>query len=161
MRPVRFNNTSREAGFPIQQLVLGLFHIFHVFDLCSHPEAVPAYGHSYVVSKANAFGNSSNSTTPELQLYPEFDPDQYPIGDAWDDSPGVDACGAEATQGGNWNFWGLVSAGFLNPDGSPSNKSEISYLFDECSQTVMSTPCASCLSQSTERIAAVRIQRDE
>jgi chitinase len=97
---------------PARQIVLG----------------VPAYGHSFRVNKSVATAGGKG-----LAAYPAFEPEQ-PRGDAWDDKPGVDACGVQAGYGGVWNFWGLVDGGFLKQDGSVN--SGIEYRYDTCSQTV-------------------------
>ncbi|KAG6850901.1 hypothetical protein H0H93_006727 [Arthromyces matolae] len=102
-----------KAGIPSTQIVLG----------------VPSYGHSFSVPKANAY----KSGTKSLALYPEFDSTVHPVGDSWDDASGVDVCGNPQSQGGNFNFWGLIENGFLNNDGSV--KAGISSVYDTCSQT--------------------------
>jgi chitinase len=99
--------------------------------------AVPSYGHSYIVDKTNAFKNKTTGSRRQgLKLYPTFEVDEYPAGDAWDDAPGVDNCGNLGTQGGNWDFWGMIKGGFLNEKGKPLNDKAITYLFDSCSKTV-------------------------
>ncbi|KAF5388342.1 hypothetical protein D9615_000636 [Tricholomella constricta] len=103
-----------KAGIPANQLLLG----------------VPGYGHSFRVRKANAF--KSGSTTV-LASYPQFDTSAPPVGDAWDDPAGIDVCGAQQSQGGVINFWGLIQNGYLNNDGTV--KSGIASAFDSCSQT--------------------------
>ncbi|KAG5648828.1 hypothetical protein DXG03_000177 [Asterophora parasitica] len=103
-----------KAGIPVSQLVL----------------AVPGYGHSFRVRKANAF--KAGSTTV-LASYPQFDASSRPVGDEWDDPAGVDVCGAQQSQGGVINFWGLIKNGYLNDDGSV--KAGIASTFDACSQT--------------------------
>ena len=105
-----------QAGIPLNQLVLG----------------VPAYGHAYRVSPSNAF---EDPTHERLALYPTVDTKNQPAGDSWDDPTGeVDVCGNTTTAGGTWNFWGLIQAGYLTPNGSVAQG--ISSRFDECSQTV-------------------------
>lgn len=104
-----------KAGIPLSQLVLG----------------VAGYGHSFRVRKANAFAKGS---TTQLVPYPKFDPSDPPVGDSWDDAAGVDVCGNASGPGGNINYWGMISLGYLNTDGSP--KQGISFVFDTCSQTV-------------------------
>ncbi|KAF8639744.1 hypothetical protein AX17_001006 [Amanita inopinata Kibby_2008] len=99
------------AGIPLKQLVLG----------------VPSYGHSFRVRRAKAFDGNT------LASYPEFDTTDPPIGDAWDDGSGVDECGNPQSAGGNINFWGLVSQGYLKNDGTPQEG--IAYKVDNCSQT--------------------------
>ncbi|CAA7260106.1 unnamed protein product [Cyclocybe aegerita] len=106
-----------QAGIPASQLVL----------------AVPAYGHSFRVRKANAFVEGS---TTELAPHPVFDNSDRPTGDSWDDGPGVDVCGNAQLPGGNINFWGMVEHGFLNADGTPTEAAPFRY--DECSQTAYS-----------------------
>ncbi|KAF8622115.1 hypothetical protein AX15_007250 [Amanita polypyramis BW_CC] len=99
------------AGFPYNRLVLG----------------VASYGHSFRVKPSNAFSGYS------LASYPQFDSSNEPVGDAWDDAAGVDVCGNPTGPGGNVNFWGLVSLGYLNNHGKPQNG--IAYKFDDCSKT--------------------------
>ncbi|KAG6861563.1 hypothetical protein C0995_014859 [Termitomyces sp. Mi166 len=102
-----------KAGIPTKQLLLG----------------VPSYGHSFRVRKADAY----KPGTTTLTSYPPFDTSSPPVGDAWDDAAGLDVCGNPQTQGGVFNFWGLIVNGFLNNDGSV--KTGISYMYDKCSQT--------------------------
>ncbi|KAJ7482387.1 endochitinase [Mycena galericulata] len=102
------------AGMPSRQIVLG----------------VAAYGHSFSVAKSDAFKNGS---TTQLALYPPFNASKSPIGDVWDDKPGVDECGNFEPQGGIVDFWGLIQQGYLNADGTP--KIGVPYLFDQCTQT--------------------------
>ncbi|KAJ8076967.1 hypothetical protein PM082_001390 [Marasmius tenuissimus] len=101
-----------EAGIPKNQLILG----------------VPAYGHSFTVNKTAAFNG-----TEKLQLYPAFNASVHQAGDKWDDGAGLNVCGVEEPNGGNFNFWGIIEAGYLNEDGSP--KKGVPYRFDECSKT--------------------------
>ncbi|KAJ7591605.1 endochitinase [Mycena floridula] len=101
------------AGIPYNQLVLG----------------VPAYSHSFRVVKSKAF----IAGTSNLALYPPFNSNDRPVGDAWDDASSSDECGTPQSPGGTLNFWGLIAAGFLNSTGAPN--SGISYTFDTCSQT--------------------------
>ncbi|KAK7692167.1 hypothetical protein QCA50_003788 [Cerrena zonata] len=104
------------AGVPSHQLVLG----------------VPAYGHSYIVAPSD--GLTSNDTeTPIIASFPAFDKNQHPKGDKWDDGEGVDECGVQQTNGGNFNFIGLIEAGMLFPNGTAT--AAVDYRFDECSQT--------------------------
>ncbi|CAA7260882.1 unnamed protein product [Cyclocybe aegerita] len=102
------------AGIPAAQIVLG----------------VPAYGHAFRVRKVNAFVKGS---TTSLAAYPAFDTSDPPVGDRWDDVAGVDVCGNVSGPGGNINFWGMITLGYLNPDGTP--KAGIPFRFDSCSQT--------------------------
>ncbi|KAJ7044698.1 endochitinase [Mycena alexandri] len=104
-------NDWHAAGMPLNQIVLG----------------VASYGHSFSVSKSDAFNQT------QLALYPPFNASVAPTGDAWDDAAGVDECGNFESQGGVINFWGLIQQGYLNADGTP--KSGVPYLFDECTQT--------------------------
>ena len=90
---------------------------------------VPAYGHSFSVNSSVAL--SANGT---LNLYPPFDADNQPIGDAWDDEAGTDACGNETGPGGVFAFWGLIENGFLQKNGTAAPG--INYIYDTCSQTV-------------------------
>ncbi|KIK53286.1 glycoside hydrolase family 18 protein [Collybiopsis luxurians FD-317 M1] len=103
-----------KAGMPVNQLVLG----------------VPAYGHSFLVQRENAFVSGS---TTKLASYNRFDASAYPKGDAWDSDAGVDVCGNNEPNGGTYNFWGLVNNGFLDQTGKSAHG--IAYRFDDCSQT--------------------------
>lgn len=106
------------AGFPHSQIVLG----------------VASYGHSFSVSKTDAI-NSSGSDSDSLNLYPAFDAADQPAGDAWDSTAGdTDVCGNPTTVGGVFNFWGLISDGFLSANGTAAEG--IDYTYDNCSQTV-------------------------
>ncbi|KAL0578118.1 hypothetical protein V5O48_003861 [Marasmius crinis-equi] len=105
------------AGFPADQIALG----------------VAAYGHSFHVSKDAAFGTGSPSPQTPLKVNPAFDKSQQPHGDSQDGAAGVDQCGNPVPVGGIFNFWGLISGGFLDASGKP--QSGISYAFDNCSQT--------------------------
>ncbi|CAL1706107.1 unnamed protein product [Somion occarium] len=93
---------------------------------------VPAYGHSFNVNASDAF----ECTTDDIEVlapFPPFNKAQQPIGDAWDDGAGVDKCGVQNGPGGNFDFWGLIDAGFLFANGTAAPG--IDYRFDECSQT--------------------------
>jgi len=103
-----------KAGMPLNQIVLG----------------VAAYGHSFRVTKANAFVKGSKNT---LASYPAFDASNPPVGDSWDGGAGVDECGNAQGPGGDVDFWGMVDLGYLNANGTP--KKNIAYRFDPCSQT--------------------------
>ncbi|KAI5117392.1 hypothetical protein M0805_007783 [Coniferiporia weirii] len=102
------------AGMPLAQIALG----------------VASYGHSFAVNTSSAF---SNGSTTELAAYPPFDNNVFPVGDAWDDAPGVDVCGVFENQGGLWDFWGLIGAGLLDKNGSVAEG--VPSRFDECSKT--------------------------
>ncbi|KAF7352493.1 Glycoside hydrolase family 18 protein [Mycena venus] len=102
------------AGIPLNQLVLG----------------VASYGHSFSVSKADAFKKGSKT---QIALYSSFNASVAPAGDAWDDVAGVDDCGNFAAQGGVINFWGLIQQGYLTKKGAPVEG--VPYLFDNCTQT--------------------------
>ncbi|CAE6420051.1 unnamed protein product [Rhizoctonia solani] len=105
-----------KAGFPADQLVLG----------------IGAYGHGFSVAPANALNNSI------LNPYSTFNKSFTPPGDAWDDAPvngTLDVCGNPKVQGGTWNFWGLIEGGFLNENGTANTAEGIAYKYDECSQT--------------------------
>ncbi|KAL7283986.1 hypothetical protein ACG7TL_001259 [Trametes sanguinea] len=102
------------AGFPANQLVLG----------------VASYGHSFSVSNDAAL--SGNTLLP----YPAFNKANQPLGDKWDTdaAPGVDQCG-NPTGGpsGIFDFFGLIDSKFLTANGTVADG--IDYRFDECSQT--------------------------
>ncbi|EIW51657.1 glycoside hydrolase [Trametes versicolor FP-101664 SS1] len=104
------------AGFPANQLVLG----------------VASYGHSFKVDSTAAL--TSGNT---LAAYPAFDAAQQPLGDSWDAvaAPGPDQCGVQSAGGpsGIFDFWGLIEGGFLTANGTVADG--IDYRFDACSQT--------------------------
>jgi len=99
------------AGFTAKQLVLG----------------VPSYGHGYSISSSAAIQNNA------LASYPSFNTNNFVLGDSWD-AAGPDACGVSQPPSGDFNFWGLISAGFLNEDGTVA--SGMTGRYDNCSQTV-------------------------
>jgi len=106
------------AGMPLHKIVLG----------------VASYGHSYHVDNKDAFvHNASGNDNDVLASFPPFNRSLQPSGDAWDDVPGVDVCGRATGVGGNFDFWGLIVAGFLNRNGTVADG--IFYRYDECSQT--------------------------
>jgi chitinase len=103
-----------QAGFPADQIILG----------------VASYGHSFRVKQSDALDASGN-----INLFAPFNKTDQPAGDKWDGTAGgVDECGNPNVVGGVFNFWGLIDAGFLTANGTPS--SEVHYTFDECSRTV-------------------------
>jgi len=103
-----------QAGFPASQIILG----------------VAAYGHSFRVKKCDALDASGN-----INFYAPFNKTDQPAGSKWDATAGgVDICGNPNVVGGLFNFWGLIDAGFLRTNGTPS--CEVFYTFDECSKTV-------------------------
>ncbi|KAG8214134.1 glycoside hydrolase family 18 protein [Butyriboletus roseoflavus] len=108
-------NAWTTAGMPFDQIVLG----------------VAAYGHSFSVSPSNAFVNGSKT---ELAAYPMFNASNQPLGDAWDNTSSVDACGVYAGPGGTFRLWGLIDGGFLTTEGDAAPG--IYYRYDACSQTV-------------------------
>ncbi|KAI0682991.1 glycoside hydrolase [Cytidiella melzeri] len=108
------------AGMPLHQIVLG----------------VASYGHAFSVPVDSAFEcQDEDDNLGVLAPYPPFDTNVYPVGDAWDDAPGLDACGVQEPQGGSFDFWGLIDGGFLNENGTVNSAGGIEYRFDECSQT--------------------------
>jgi len=101
------------AGFPINQIILG----------------VAAYGHSFHVNQTAALAPFGH-----INLYPPFNKAQQPAGDKWDSTAGgVDVCGNPNVVGGVFDFWGLIDAGFLLRNGTVA--SGIEYTFDNCSKT--------------------------
>jgi len=103
------------AKFPVDRMILG----------------VPAYGHSFRVNQSDALDASG-----DIKLFVPFNKTDQPAGDKWDGNGtavGVDVCGNPNVVGGVFDFWGLIDAGFLNSNGTPS--SGIYSTFDECSQT--------------------------
>ena len=98
------------AGMPAKKIVLG----------------VPSYGQSFVLSSPQTERNA-------VPVYPSYS-SQKRHGDRWDGNGGVDVCGTQVGPGGTYEYWALIEAGFLNPDGSPRNG--INYRFDNCSKTV-------------------------
>lgn len=109
-----------QAGFPVNQMVLG----------------VASYGHSFHVKPADAYvsANRAAGRKHTLNANPVFNATAQPGGDKWDDAAGVDECGAVQLQGGLYDFWGMIDEGFLKEDGTAAKG--IDYAFDECSQTV-------------------------
>ena len=103
------------AGIPVDQIVLG----------------VPSYGHSFSVPPSDAFVDGSKT---ELVPYPMFNASNQPLGDAWDDTGSVDACGVYEGPGGTFELWGLIVGGFLTTEAYPAPG--IYYRYDDCSQTV-------------------------
>jgi chitinase len=103
-----------QAGFSVNQIILG----------------VAAYGHSFSVAQSDAVNASGI-----LNLYPPFNKANQPAGDIWDSTAsGVDSCGNPNVVGGIFTFWGLISAGFLQANGTPT--CGVYHTFDECSKTV-------------------------
>lgn len=118
------------AGFPANQLVLG----------------VAGYGHSFQVDQSNAFATSGDATssvsqpagTKPLAAYPPFNKADQPFGDNRDSNApaGVDQCGVPTTGGpsGIFNFQGMIQQGILDANGTAV--SGMGFRFDSCSQTV-------------------------
>ncbi len=103
-----------KAGFPANKIILG----------------VPSYTHSFRVNQSDALDASGN-----LKLFPPFNKGDQPAGDKWDGTAGgVDTCGNPNVVGGVFQFWGLIEAGFLRSNGTPS--CEVYSTFDSCSMTV-------------------------
>lgn len=125
----------KAAKMPAHQIVLG----------------VPSYGHSYSVTPTSAFGTANPTSKSALVAYPAFVAGKQPVGDAWDDTPGVDECGNLEGQGGIFDFWGMISGGFLNKDGSVA--AGIASRFDSCSQTVSGYPIVFVLGR-THRLSS-------
>lgn len=96
---------------------------------------VASYGHSFTVDAEDAIDCSDDSDDGVLALYPPFVASKQPVGDAWDSTTiGTDQCGNPTGPEGNFDFWGLIKAGFLFENGTVAEG--IDYRFDECSQTV-------------------------
>jgi len=93
------------AGFPSNQILLG----------------VPAYGHSYNVTTANALDSSGN-----VADHPPFT--KAPLTNS------VDQCGTPEPVVDTLTFASMISEGILNSDGTAANG--VKYRFDSCSQTV-------------------------
>ncbi|TFY56462.1 hypothetical protein EVJ58_g7623 [Rhodofomes roseus] len=107
------------AGFKADKIVLG----------------VAGYGHSFRVTKENAYVSSTNKT---LRMYASFDTEGQPNGDSWDTAaPGTtatDECGNPSSAvTGIFNYWGMYQQGFLDASGMPADG--IDYLWDSCSST--------------------------
>ncbi|CAE6390033.1 unnamed protein product [Rhizoctonia solani] len=105
-----------KAGFPVDQLVLG----------------VGAYGHGFSVAPADALNNTI------LNPYSPFNKSFTPPGDAWSDTAAngtLDVCGNPQAADGSYTFWGLIEGGFLNENGTANTAQGITYKYDECSQT--------------------------
>ena len=118
-----------KAGFPANQIVLG----------------VASYGHSFSVPRSVAAPDGK-----QIKIYTSFNADNTPQGDAWDYTPPgtLDVCGVPQGPNGIFNFWGMVGYGYLNSDGSVA--SGMLSTFDQCSQTVSTFParCADTIPTS-------------
>ncbi|KAG1815160.1 glycoside hydrolase family 18 protein [Suillus subaureus] len=102
------------AGFSAKQIVLG----------------VPSYGHGYSISQSAAVQNNT------LASYPSFNTNNPVTGDTWD-AAGPDACGISQPASGDFNFWGLVDAGFLNQDCRFDNCSQTPYVYNPNTQVMV------------------------
>ena len=132
-------NAGTAAGFPADQLLLG----------------VASYGHGFHVDQDVAFDNSQTQSsglslfatnasdaqpvgTRPLAAYPPFQASQQVIGDSWDvyEQPGTDLCGNPSPGGYSsiFNFRGLIEKGWLNEGGNPIEG--MGFRYDNCSQTV-------------------------
>jgi len=123
------------AGMPVDKIVLG----------------VAGYGHSFSVAPTNAIKNGT------LAAYPEFNAGNQPTGDAWDDPAGPDVCGVQQRVGGNFDYWGLVAAGYLDQQGNPgkdSNGNNVDFRFDNCSQTAYLYDTAHSIEISFDNVQA-------
>ena len=109
-----------DAGMPPDQIVLG----------------VPAYGHSFAVTPSSEYTNNGTGT---MILFPQYNPNVYRTGDAWDNGWGLDICGNEVGPGGTFTYWGLIAENILNSNGTIHQ--DISYIYDNCSQTVSHFDC--------------------
>ncbi|KAJ7141208.1 glycoside hydrolase superfamily [Mycena epipterygia] len=108
------------AGIPRSQLVLG----------------VPSYGHSFNVNASVAFLPPSPASPANHSLltpYPSYDTLNHTIGDKWDGTGGTNQCGVFQGPGGTWDFFALVTAGYLVANGSAA--AGVPYQWDTCSST--------------------------
>lgn len=127
-----------DAKFPANKIVLG----------------TASYGHSFYVPRDEAFDPDSG----ELKVHPSFNASLQPAGNEDDgySSSGSSSllsnafrvnavlegsCSGDGGEGGGtplpsgiFDFYGLIDVGFLNTDGTV--KKGISYVYDDCSQTV-------------------------
>lgn len=110
-----------DALFPYKQIILG----------------VAAYGHSYHVTKHDAYNHTGN-----IMPYVPFDNSQQPARDQWNFAAGtVDEC-VEASLAGTFDFSSLIDCGFLTKKGNPH--AGIDYVFDNCSETVRDSRASIC-----------------
>ncbi|EIN09004.1 glycoside hydrolase [Punctularia strigosozonata HHB-11173 SS5] len=111
------------AQFPAEQIVLG----------------VASYGRSYNVTPTSAELTQAKSAGEGVVRCPTFDKDvasQMGSGDSngWDGNDGgEDQCGGSIPVDGIWDFWGLITGGLL--DGNGTAAEGMLYTFDNCSQT--------------------------
>lgn len=122
------------AKFPANQLVLGVGAYGRSFNI-TPAEALSlwaAAGTAVSAGGAAAANATAQQRGAACATFSQRAPD---LADSnWDGYEGDDACGNGIPSGGIWNFWGLVSGGYLNVNGSATTG--IEYRYDGCSKTV-------------------------